>query len=107
MLLDFIQFCWHDMLFVPPPVHLVKTSPRRVLKENNLINNIIKYYQLSQSKRFIMNAKWSLKDKKALITGATKRIGLAIAEEFLQHGADVFIPARNNAYFKSLKSKAK
>ena len=42
-----------------------------------------------------MNAKWSLKGKKALVTGATKGIGLAIAEEFLQHGADIFILARS------------
>jgi Tropinone reductase 1 len=42
-----------------------------------------------------MSARWSLKGKKALITGATKGIGLAIAEEFFQHGADVFILARN------------
>lgn len=42
-----------------------------------------------------MNAKWSLKGKKALVTGATKGIGLAIAEEFLQHGAEVFIVARS------------
>lgn len=42
-----------------------------------------------------MHSKWSLKDKKAFITGATKGIGLAIAEEFLQLGAEIFILARN------------
>ncbi|MBX9923999.1 MAG: SDR family oxidoreductase [Rhabdochlamydiaceae bacterium] len=42
-----------------------------------------------------MNTRWSLQGRKALVTGATKGIGLAIAEEFLKHGAEVFILARN------------
>lgn len=39
--------------------------------------------------------RWSLKGKRALITGGTKGIGLAIAEEFLSLGADVYITARS------------
>lgn len=39
--------------------------------------------------------KWNLKAKKALITGASKGIGRAIAEEFLELGAEVMIVARN------------
>ena len=42
-----------------------------------------------------MPSKWNLKDKIALITGATKGIGLAIADEFAGLGAGVFIVARD------------
>ncbi|ABA22945.1 Short-chain dehydrogenase/reductase SDR [Trichormus variabilis ATCC 29413] len=39
--------------------------------------------------------RWTLAGRKALITGATKGIGLAIAQEFLALGAEVIIVARN------------
>ncbi len=38
---------------------------------------------------------WSLQGKKALITGGTKGIGLAIAREYLELGAEVLVIARN------------
>lgn len=40
---------------------------------------------------------WTLKGKKALVTGGTKGIGLAITKEFLDLGADVLAIARNTS----------
>ncbi|UBF28822.1 SDR family oxidoreductase [Kovacikia minuta CCNUW1] len=45
----------------------------------------------------IPGERWTLAGKKALITGATKGIGFAIAQEFLALGAEVMIVARNAA----------
>lgn len=44
-----------------------------------------------------MNPRWSLTGKKALISGATKGIGRATAEELLEFGAEALIVARNAA----------
>jgi Tropinone reductase 1 len=38
---------------------------------------------------------WSLEGKKAVVTGGTKGIGLAVAQEFLDLGAEVLIVARS------------
>jgi len=45
---------------------------------------------------------WNLKGKKALVTGGTKGIGLAIVEEFLSLGAEVFLVARNQSEVENL-----
>ncbi len=43
------------------------------------------------------SARWSLAGKTALVTGATKGIGLAIANELADFGAKVIRVARSNA----------
>jgi NAD(P)-dependent dehydrogenase (short-subunit alcohol dehydrogenase family) len=45
---------------------------------------------------------WSLKGKLALVTGGTKGLGLAIVEEFLSLGAEVFLVARNPSEVETL-----
>lgn len=47
---------------------------------------------------------WTLQGKKALVTGGTKGIGLAITREFLELGAEVLVVARNT---KSIQGKLK
>ncbi len=50
---------------------------------------------------------WSLQGKKALITGGTKGIGLAITREFLELGAEVLVVARNTRIIQGkLKNSA-
>ncbi len=41
--------------------------------------------------------RWSLSGRRALVTGATRGIGHAIASELLELGAEVFVVARNQA----------
>ncbi|KAJ8903224.1 hypothetical protein NDN08_004334 [Rhodosorus marinus] len=41
-----------------------------------------------------MAGRWSLKGKKALVTGGTKGIGKAVVNEYVQLGAQVFLTAR-------------
>lgn len=42
-----------------------------------------------------MKDRWTLKNKKALVTGATRGIGKAVVDEFLDLGAEVYIVSRN------------
>ena len=43
------------------------------------------------------NSSWTLQNKKALITGGTKGIGLSVVKEFLNLGAEVFVVARSTS----------
>jgi len=54
-----------------------------------------------------MNQKWSLTGKTALITGSSKGIGYAVAEEFLALGAKVIIVARDNKNLENALSSLK
>ena len=49
-----------------------------------------------------LNARWSLRGQRALVTGGTKGIGRAIAEELLALGAEVLIVARKQPEIEEL-----
>jgi len=52
-----------------------------------------------------MNPRWSLQEKKVLVTGGTKGIGLAIVKEFLELGAEVIFTARTSADVQAIEEK--
>lgn len=50
---------------------------------------------------------WTLKEKKALVTGGTKGIGAAITEELVSLGAEVLVVARNIENLEKFSSQEK
>lgn len=61
--------------------------------------------KLAYSTKIYLYPMWNLKNKKALVTGGTKGIGLAITKEFLALGAEVMVVARSTEKLKDqLKS---
>jgi Tropinone reductase 1 len=52
------------------------------------------------------NSRWTLAGRKALVTGATRGIGKAVADELLARGAEVFIAARTENEVKSILAEA-
>lgn len=48
---------------------------------------------------------WNLKNKRALVTGGSKGIGLAIVEEFSALGAEVVFTARNKEYLQKIEKE--
>lgn len=67
--------------------------------EFGFINSFTNYLILRLQENLIMNQlqqKWLLSGKSALVTGGTKGIGLAIANEILALGGSVFIVARDS-----------
>ena len=48
---------------------------------------------------------WNLKSKRALVTGGTKGIGLAIVKEFLALGAEVLFSARNKEQVQQVEEE--
>jgi Tropinone reductase 1 len=55
----------------------------------------------------MLNQEWNLKGKRALVTGGTKGIGLAIVHEFVCLGAEVFLIARNEEQVSGLVKDVK
>jgi len=54
-----------------------------------------------------MNSNWSLSGKKALITGGSRGIGKAIAQELCSQGADITVVARNMDDLEQLETDLK
>ncbi len=81
-------------------VFLYKQTPFRYTLPSR--KQVIIHPNFFQFKRCNMENRWNLKGKQALITGATRGIGRAIAEDFLSLGAEIFIIARGRENLDAL-----
>src|SRR3990167_10477863 len=52
-----------------------------------------------------MSLKYPLQDQTALITGASRGLGLAIAEAFYQEGAHLILVARNQSQLDDVRNR--
>lgn len=70
---------------------------------SNDFSEKLTFLRINKTTNFMpdFNKKWTLEEKNALITGGTKGIGRAIAEEFLNLGANVLICSRNDDKLKA------
>ena len=50
----------------------------------------------------VLQNEWNLKGRRALVTGGTKGIGLAVVNEFVRLGAEIFLIARDKSQVESL-----
>jgi len=73
----------------------------RVLKYVN--NNFNGYYHLLNNRTICLFMKLGLENKRILITGSSRGIGLGIAKNFLLEGAKVCISSRNKKQLKDAK----
>ena len=90
--------------------HLLLIDP------NNICNHFDKYYKnqyitvgkhnpILKKQNLFINYDYNLKNKTALVTGASKGLGYEIAKSFLKHGSNLIICSRNHIQIKKAYKK--